>query len=139
MLSLFSDKILTLIFVQALQRIMLYMQCVGPNNNLLSPTASITMESDLSKSVSTLSSNFSNIHKSVDRLVEVHEKQIQMHEKQIQIQKEHNEFMEKKFNKLIECLMGGVTLQSAPNELCFDDPSVEFGINDEHHDGSVDV
>jgi len=129
MLSFFSDKILTLIFVQALQRIMLYMQCVGPNNNLLSPTASITMESDLSKSVSTMSSNFLNIHKSVDRLVEVHEKQILMqkevHEKQIQILKEHNDFLEKKIDKLIECLSAWVTVQSAPTGLCFDVASVE--------------
>ena len=93
---------------------MTYMQGLGSNNNLLSPTASVTMESDFSKSVSTLSSNFSNIHKSVDRLVEAHEKQIriqkEVHEKQIQIQREHNEFIEKKFNKLIECLSGGVTV-----------------------------
>jgi hypothetical protein len=54
---------------------MTYLQGMGSNNNLLSSTASVTMESDFSKSVSTLSSNFSNIHKSVDRLVEVHEKQ----------------------------------------------------------------
>ena len=57
---------------------MTYMQGMGSNNNLLSSTASVTMESDFSKSVSTLSSNFSNIHKSVDRLVEVHEKQIRI-------------------------------------------------------------
>jgi hypothetical protein len=122
---------------------MTYMQGMGSNDNLLSSTASVTMESDFSKSVSTLSSNFSNIHKSVDRLVEVHEKQIRIqkeaHEKQIQIQREHNEFIEKKFNKLIECLSGGVTVQSAHTGLCFDDPSVEFGINERHHDGSFGV
>ena len=81
------------------------MQGLGQNDNLLSPAASVTMESDLAKSVSTLSSGFSNIHKSVDKLVEVHEKQILMqkevHEKQIQVLKEHNDFLAKNLTNLL--------------------------------------
>ena len=97
---------------------MVYMQGLGQNNNLVSHTISVTRESDLSKSVSTLSSIL-NIYKSVDRLVEVQEQQFQ-------IQKEHNKLMEKRFDKLIECLSGGVTLQSAHTDLCFDDRSDDF-------------
>ena len=73
------------------------MQGLGQNNIEAIPTANVTMETDLSNSVSTLRSNFSNIYKTVQRLVEVQEKQIEIHKK-------HNDFMRKTFNNLIGCI-----------------------------------
>jgi len=109
------------------------MQGLGQNNNQFTPTAGVTMDSERSQSVSTLSSSLSQMHKTVERLVEVQEKLIA-------IQVEHNKFMRSKFDKLIECIGHGVTLQSASTMLSLDehiDPA--FDISEEHHDGSVAV
>ena len=108
------------------------MQGLEHNNIEAIPTASVTMETDLSNSVSTLSSNFSNIYKTVERLVEVQEKQIE-------IQKEYNDFMRKTFDKLIECISPGFTVQSARTHLFLDECSDDFDIREEQHDGLLAV
>jgi len=108
------------------------MQGLGHNNIEAIPTASVTMETDLSNSLSTLSSNFSNIYKTVERLVEVQEKQIE-------IQRKHNDFMRKTFDKLIECISRGFTVESARSNLFLDERSDDFDIREEQHDGSLAV
>ena len=105
------------------------MQGLGHNNIEAIPTASVTMETDLSNSVSTLSNNFSNIHKTVERLVEIQEKHIE-------IEKVYFDFMRKIFDKLIECISHGFTVQSARTNLFLDD---DFDIREEQHDASLAI
>ncbi len=51
---------------------------------------------------------------------------VEVQEKQMEIQKEHNEFIQMRFDKLIDCISHCIIMKSASTELCLDEPSDEF-------------